>query len=117
LLNLVACGRKPSAGLGGNATLVIKPVHHGLPIDSCKVYVKFNSKEAVTIDQYDLSMRVAKNYLMIPVAVFENLKKGDYYIYGEGWDPSIFSYVKGGMPYTISEEKEIELLLPVTEQH
>ena len=112
-----ACKKKPSAGLGGQATLKVRTVHHGSAIDSATVYVKFNSQEPVGISSYDLSAKVQSDGSGGFYATFSGLKAGDYYLYGEGWDPSILNNVKGGIPYTIEEEKVQEVILPVTEVH
>ena len=112
-----ACKKKPSAGLGGQATLKVRTVHHGSTIDSATVYVKFNSQEPVALSAYDLSAKVESDGSGGFYASFSGLKAGDYYLYSEGWDPSILNNVKGGIPYTIEEEKVQEVILPVTEVH
>lgn len=103
------------AGKGGNATLKITPNHHTAPIDSCTVYLKYNTldKPASGV-QYDESAKCVKVDGK-PVATFTSLKQGKYYIYGYGWDPSIPDTVIGGMPYTISEDKVYDINLAVTE--
>ncbi len=77
-----------TAGKGGNAILKITPRHHGNQIDSCTIYVKYNAVDAPVNGRYDDS---AKCILTggIPVATFSGLKKGNYYLYGYGWDPSL----------------------------
>lgn len=105
---------EPIAGKGGSATLTIVSKHHGKNIDSITVYIKYNTQDAATV--YDDSVKA----VMInskPTATFGNLKTGKYYIYGLGWDPTIISKVKGGIPYTITEEKQTDITLPVTETH
>lgn len=114
---LYSCKKQPSAGLGGNANLKISVKHHGVFIDSATVYIKFNSSEAPSNGQYDLTKTVSKDTSGESFALFEGLKKGDYYIYATGWDPSINEDVKGGIPYTIAEETDITILIPVTETH
>ena len=117
-----SCNRKDedsSAGKGGNATLKITPVHHTKYIDSCRVYIKYNAVDAPS-GYDDSTWAVTVNG--VPVASFTELKKGSYYIFGTGWDdaqPAGASWwnVKGGIPYTITEEKEINLTLPITEDH
>jgi hypothetical protein len=117
LLSLASCKKKPSAGLGGNANLKIVVIHHAVELDSCKVYIKFNSSEAVSVSEFDLSQSLQKDSAGKSYTIFKGLKKGDYYIYGEGWDPSIFNTVKGGIPFTISDEIDQTINLPVTEVH
>ena len=112
-----SCKKKTSGGLGGNANLKITVIHHAAVLDSCKVYIKFNSSEAVSISEYELSEWISKDSLGNSHVIFKGLKAGDYYLYGEGYDPSILNNVKGGIPYTIQEETDISVNLPVTEVH
>jgi hypothetical protein len=51
----------------------------------------------------------------IPTAVFAQLKKGNYYLYGTGFDTSVMQNVKGGIPYTIENETAQTIYLPITE--
>jgi hypothetical protein len=115
LVGLYACQKRPSAGFGGNATLKISAKHHGTSIDSGKVYIKFNAKDVA--ESYDAETTINQSAPNQGMAVFEGMKPGDYYIYSTGWDPSISANVKGGIPFTIEEEKTYEIVLPVTEQH
>lgn len=117
-LFFAGCGRKDKtepqekAGKGGNAILKITTKHHGKIIDSATVYIKYNEQN--TPASYDDSVKIA----MVdgkPVAVFSELKPGNYYLLGLGWDSSIVSEVRGGIPYTIGEEKTYDISLPVTE--
>lgn len=102
-------------GKGGAATLRITPQHHGKNIDSCTIFIKYNTLD-MPAGGYDDSARcvlISGN----PVATFSGLKKGKYYLYGRGYDTSIFQTVDGGAPYTISNEATISINLPVTEDH
>lgn len=118
VLLITGCGRKDktepegTAGKGGNAVLKITTKHHGKNIDSAKVFIKYNEQN--TPAYYDDSAKIA----MVdgkPVAVFSGLKPGNYYLLGLGWDPTIVGDVRGGIPYTIIEEKTYDISLPVTE--
>jgi hypothetical protein len=114
LLLLAACKRDDTTigGKGGGAVLRVTPQHHGKNIDSCMIYIKYNTQDKPA--SYDDS---AKCVLIDnkPVATFPSLKKGKYYLFGYGWDPSIGQAVKGGAPYTISSETTQDYNLPVTE--
>lgn len=101
-----------TAGKGGNATLKVTPKHHGIVIDSCMVYIRYNTQDAATT--YDDSTRVATENGG-STATFSGLKTGNYYLYGKGWDNSISMEVIGGLPYTITEEATLSVNLPVTE--
>ncbi len=109
---------KDTAGTGGNTTLVVAPQHHGKPIDSCTVYLKYNTMDApgTGTSNYDISAKV----MMVngtPVATFPGMKKGQYYVFGFGYDPSINQNVIGGIPYKITADGTVNIDLPVSEQH
>lgn len=115
MLTSTSCERKESniAGKGGKATLKVTPQHHGKNIDSCTVSLKYNTQDKPTT-AYDETVKcVMENGK--PVATFSELKPGNYYLYGNGWDKNISQNVEGGIPYTIGEEKTYEINVPVTE--
>ena len=112
-ISILSCRKEETlAGKGGNATLTITPQHHGLNIANSKVYIKYNAKNTPSF--YDDSVQTSMQN-GIPTAVFTQLTKGDYYIYGIGIDTSIMQSVKGGIPYTIENETAQTIYLPVTE--
>ncbi len=117
LLFFTACKKKTKAGFGGNANLKITGQHHGQVIDSLTVFVLFNSNEVPANGQYDYQIKATTYGTNNSYALVNGLKPGDYYIYAEGWDPSISNAVKGGIPFTIDSEKDYEIIVPVTEQH
>jgi hypothetical protein len=112
-----SCKKKSKAGLGGNANLKVATQHHGLIIDSCTISIKFNSLDAPSDGMYDLTQKVSKGNAGDSFTIFKGLKAGDYYVYGIGWDPSISNNVKGGIPYTIDNETDLSIIVPVTETH
>jgi len=121
ILSLVACKSKddpqPSiGGKGGNATLNVTPRHHGKAIDSCTIYIKYNATDAPNTGQYDDSIKCS-TIGGIPVASFTNLKKGNYYLYGYGWDPTLTppQHVKGGYAYPIQTEEVQSVDLAISE--
>ena len=116
LSSSMSCTKTPPAitgGKGGNATLVVTPVHNGLNVDSCIVYVKYATVDAPAQNTYDDSQWVHISDTT-PVAIFTGLKKGDYYIYGNGYHAVFLSKVKGGIPITISTEDSNFRLLPTS---
>lgn len=106
----------PIGGKGGNATLRVNTFHHQRRIDSCMVYIKYNSQDAPANGRYDDSARIVKAPADT-VATFPGLKAGKYYLFGKGWDTGGPYAVQGGLPYTVTEEKVVEFDLPVTEDH
>jgi hypothetical protein len=114
--SLASCEREEPVsvgGKGGNATLNVTPQHHSKNIDSCMVYIKYNTLDKPTSAYDDSAKCVIVNGK--PVASFSGLKKGNYYLFGFGWDPAIVMNVKGGAPKQITEETVISYNLAVTE--
>ncbi len=115
----VSCNRTENdqtAGKGGNATINAIPKHHNKSenIINGKIYIAYNAQDIPA--KYDDS--VACSYVGgIPTATFSGLKAGKYYLLGKGYDTSINQDVKGGTPYTISQEAILEVAVPVTETH
>lgn len=114
LFTFTSCEREEDnvAGKGGTAILKVVPQHHGENIDSCTVFLKYNAQDLPSSFD-DEVVCVMENGQ--PVATFSSLKKGDYYVYGEGWDPDINQEVVGGIPFKITEDKTYNITVPVTE--
>lgn len=104
-------------GKGGNAVINAIPRHHGNNIDSCTIYIKYNTLDkpnpVFNASQYDDSVKCVK-VNNNPTATFTGLKKGKYFLYGVGWDPQGFA-VEAGKPVTITAEQTYEVVVPVTE--
>ncbi len=116
-LSLFGCRKKNTAGLGGDNELRITVRHHTIVLDSITVFIKFNAYDApVDSLDYDLKTRV-KVSDNDTVAIFSGLKDGQYYLFGQGWDPYIVKNVKGGLPIELDNEKQqpVEVFLQVTE--
>ncbi len=117
-LMILGCRKKDTAGTGGDYTLVVSMKHHTLAVDTGKVYIKYNASDApASLDVYEASTVLTDdNNVGAAQAVFSGLKKGEYYLYGNGWDKTIFSTVEGGLPYEItSGDKTMDINLQVTE--
>jgi hypothetical protein len=117
LSTVSACSRKENdqnAGKGGTAILNVIPKHHGVSINiiNAKVFIKYNAQDVPINYDDSASCSLLSSQ---PTAIFNGLKTGSYYIYCQGFDTTIKQNVKGGMPYTISNETNISLSLPVTE--
>lgn len=96
----------PDAGYGGTANFKITAVHDTIQIDSCLVYVKFNTSVIAADSTYDDSAWAAVNRDGVPQASFYGLKPGDYYFYIDGWDIIRSEKVSGGLFYTILNENK-----------
>lgn len=101
---------------GGNATITAYVYHHDKPINLPTIYVKFDAKDLPKdpTTNYDLKLEgVHENHLHI-----KNLRYGNYYLYGVGFDSSIMLPVTGGVAVNIKwkdRRKEIDVNVPVTE--
>ena len=106
----------PVGGKGGNATLHVVPRHHGRQIDSCTIYIKYNAIDAPANGLYDDSAKCVQ-VGGLPVATFTSLRKGNYYLFGYGWDPNSTppDHVRGGYAYPLTSETDQTLELAVSE--
>lgn len=103
------------AGKGGSSILRVIPRHHSKEIDSCTVYIKYNAQDLPANGKYDDSLKVVKDSSGHPYAIFTGLKKGNYYLYGYGWDKSIADTVLGGSPHIITTDGTEDMYLQITE--
>ncbi|RYD59309.1 MAG: hypothetical protein EOP56_00135 [Sphingobacteriales bacterium] len=71
------------AGKGGMTTLRIVPIHDSINIDSCTVYLKYNSLDMPS--SFDDSVYCTWDGTQYR-ALFPGLKRGNYFIYAKGWD-------------------------------
>lgn len=120
---LAACGKRGDqyvyvpdsthAGKGGNATFKITAQHNGTDIDSCQVFIKYNS--LIPEGSYDDSAWCTLTDQKPPVVTFTNLRKGNYFIYAKGWDVFTSQTVQGSTFYTIQSDTTATytILLPV----
>ena len=121
MLVMYSCRKKdnPSAGKGGSANITLKPQHHGRSgnFTWMTIYIKYNTKDAPGNGVYDDSVHctVLSATDTAWTGTFTGLKDGDYYAYAFGYDTSVHQNVKGGAPYTISNQQSLTTMLPVSE--
>ena len=90
-------------GKGGEAAIKAIPNHGGLDIDSCMIYIKYNSAVISADGTYDDSTwAVMENGR--PVATFSGLLPDKYYLFGKGWDIIRSQKVRGGLFYTVEKD-------------
>ncbi len=100
--------------LGGKSIIKGAVMHHSKPIANATVFIKFNAKEFPGTDTtlYDAKVRADANgnYSI-------KCYKGDYYLYGFGYDYAIAPpyYVKGGTKVNIRNRETVEIEVAVTE--
>jgi len=111
---LAACSKDNSAGPGGTASIQGRVMHHDLPIPNATVFIKFGAVEqpGTESSDYDSSVKGSEDASYR----FDGLKKGNYFLYGIGYDSTIFQTVIGGIPITIEREGQVvQTDVPVTE--
>lgn len=87
-------------GKGGLATMHVAMDHDTFYVDSGMVYMKYNALVMPADKKFDDSSKM----IMVqgkPVAIFTELKPGNYFLYGKGWDIKRSKTVYGTRPYTI----------------
>jgi len=98
--------------LGGKSTVSGKVAHHSKAIANARVFIKFNAKEFPGDDTtaYDDKVRADGdgNYSF-------KCYKGDYYLYGYGYDFGISKTVIGGVPVHIRNKEKLEVNVAVSE--
>jgi len=118
--SMFSCTKKKAdttvAGKGGSASLMIYPQHHTVAknLRNMKVFVKYNTSEPPSNGVYDDSATCTITD-SISMGQFSGLTNGNYYLFGSGYDTSIFQNVKGGIPYTITQQAAQNVTLPVSE--
>lgn len=109
-------------GLDGEATLVVKPAHHGDPISSTaayrdSVFIKFDVTDVPADPTHDYDALVVGEVGEDHIHV-ENVKWGEYSIFCTGWDTAYNRRVTGGVAVKIKRKErneEIVVNVPVTE--
>lgn len=100
-------------GTGGKSSVSGNVYHHEDPIANAVIYVKYGATEfpGDNAALYDNSVTADAN------AHFEikDLRKGDYYLYGVGYDKGIKKVVKGGIGITLGKKEIRTTDVPVTE--
>ncbi|OSZ82620.1 hypothetical protein CAP35_04965 [Chitinophagaceae bacterium IBVUCB1] len=93
------------AGKGGLATMRVVVENSGIKVDSGWVYVKYNSAVTPAASKYDDSANI-KYVDGVPMAIFTELKVGDYFFATRGWDIIRSQTVYGTRPFTIDKSAE-----------
>lgn len=101
---------RPVGGIGGKATLKVTPRHHLQNINGGKVYIKYDTLGAATTFDDSAAVEFKDGR---PMASFDSLTAGNYYLYATGFDND--SLVTGGAGFTIIDtfENTYDLYLDV----
>lgn len=112
-LLIISCKKNNT---GGAAIVTITATHHGKKIPLTNVYIKYGAKEFPGMDVNSYSAVQVSN--LEAKTSFENLRQGDYYFYGVGYDSAIQALVRGGIGVSIKwkeRKNKIDMELPITE--
>jgi len=100
-------------GIGGKSSLDGTVYHHSKPIPNAIVYIKYGATDfpGTNVSSYDdhTTADASAKYQ------FDNLRKGNYYLYGVGYDDAIFATVSGGVAIKLKYNKSASTDVPVTE--
>lgn len=106
----VSCKKE---GLGGKCSVSGTVKHHALLIPDATVYIKYGAIEfpGNDVSQYDAS------YTTDATAHYEfnDLQKGNYYLYGVGYDSALMQTVSGGVGIKLRQREAKTSDVPVTE--
>ena len=110
VVTFLACKKE---GPGGKATVRGAVIHHSTKIPGAIVYIKYGETEfpGEDITKYDAYTTADHNANY----EFKELQKGDYYLYGVGYDNNIFDSVYGGIPIKLKRTEILDTDVPVTE--
>jgi hypothetical protein len=100
-------------GFDGDSTITGKVAHHGERISEASVFIKFGGKELPGTLTSDFDASVVAD--TSGTYTFSNLKKGDYYLYGVGFDSTINESVRGGIAVTLEKDQVLTQEVAVTE--
>jgi len=99
-----------TAGKGGKAIVRVKPLYNNQGIDSCVVYVSYNTNEPGLPN--DSAVQRLNNTEAI--GTFPGLRYGHYYFQVLGYDTMAKVRLRGGMAYEVSaEDSSVNLEVPV----
>ena len=112
LIASAACNKE---GVGGKADIIGVVKRQGTPIPNAVVYIKYGATDfpGFNTSEYNDYVTAASTDASFK---FENLYKGDYYLWARGFDNSISQDVSGGITVQIKKKKEtVETNIPVKE--
>jgi hypothetical protein len=111
VMGMTACTKE---GTGGKAEIHGHVKHHEVHIPNAVVYIKYGAKELpANISDYDDEMIASSGDGHYG---FNELQRGDYYVYAVGYDSTISETVSGGGPVKIKKKTDkIEFDVAVTE--
>ena len=100
-------------GTGGKSSVTGNVKHHTKLIPNAIVYIKYGATEfpGTDVSLYDDKVTADANAHY----EFSGLQKGDYYLYGVGYDDAILEQVSGGISIKLRRNEALTSDVPVTE--
>lgn len=97
--------------------LNVYPQHHEVAknLVNMKVYYKRNTLDKPADNVYDDSTTCINRDTAV-LAIFTNMPKGNYYVYGKGYDTLVKQEVVSGAPYTLTQIAPQDMVLAVSER-
>jgi hypothetical protein len=113
LAAIFSSGCTPEPGPGGNGEIKGSCAHHARLIPNTRVFIKYGTVNSPGTDLsvYDDSTVAGSDARFS----FKDLEKGNYYLYGIGFDSSISLPVTAGVPVVLDKKEVQDILIPVTE--
>jgi hypothetical protein len=110
LFAVMSCRKE---GTGGKSSVSGNVKHHERLIPNAVVYIKYGAKSfpGTDVSEYDASVTADANAHY----EFKDLRKGDYYLYGTGYDNMGGHTVTGGIGIELKYNKDLIADVPVTE--
>lgn len=98
--------------LGGSATIKGEVLHHAKLIPGARVFIKFNATDFPGTDTTLYDAKVVAdanaNYMI-------KCYKGNYFLYGVGYDDQLKGPVTGGLAVNIRNKETLNINVAVTE--
>ena len=110
LFAVTACKKE---GMGGKASVKGYVKHHSIFIPNATVFIKYAATEfpGSDVSIYNTSVQADASWYY----EIKNLQKGNYYLYGVGYDPNISVNVYGGLSVKLKRKETIEANVAVVE--
>ena|SRR5436190_13889906 len=97
---------------GGKARISGKVMHHDKPIPFARVFIKYGAKEFPGSDSTQYNKTIVTG---ADASYSFDCYKGDYFLYGKGYDTDIQEEVTGGIHVKTRSKQKQTIDVPVTE--
>jgi len=100
-------------GTGGKSSIKGRVMHHIDAIPAATIYIKYGAIDfpGTNVSTYDAQVTADAQ----GAYKFEGLQKGDYYLYGIGYDTAVVDDVMGGVAVKVRKNEDIVIDVAVRE--